>query len=305
MCQWGTRDSTEIEYEMTSVERIIEYTKIKSEPPLNILSDHHPQKHWPSHGEIIFKNVDFKYSNSRALVLKNLNFRINPGEKIGIIGSTGAGKSSIIEAIFRMQEYSGEIIIDGILTTTLGLHDLRKNISYIPQIPILFSATLRFNLDPFGEASDVELWNALNQVEMKEFIKTLPGGLDYKLVQGGLNFSMGQRQLISLARAIIRNKKIFISDEATANVDPETDRLIQETIRLNFTDCTVLTISHQLYNVMNSDRILVLENGRIVELDQPLVLLQKTDGYLRKLVYCHDPATIEILTNLARKSSFD
>ncbi|XP_037030674.1 probable multidrug resistance-associated protein lethal(2)03659 isoform X2 [Bradysia coprophila] len=303
MCQWGTRDSTEIEYEMTSVERIIEYTKIKSEPPLNIPSDHHPPKHWPSHGEIIFKNVDFKYSNSRALVLKNINFRINPGEKIGIIGYTGAGKSSIIEAIFRMQEYSGEIIIDGILTTTLGLHDLRKNISYIPQNPILFSATLRFNLDPFGEAADVELWNALNQVEMKEFIKTLPGGLDYKLVQGGLNFSMGQRQLISLARAIIRNKKIFISDEATANVDPETDRLIQETIRLNFNSCTVLTISHQLYNIMDSDRILVLENGRIVELDRPLVLLQKTDGYLRK--YCHDPARIEMLTNLARKSSFD
>lgn len=140
---------------------------------------------------------------------------------------------------------------------------------------------------------------------MKEFIKTLPGGLDYKLVQGGLNFSMGQRQLISLARAIIRNKKIFISDEATDSVDPETDRLIQETIRLNFNCCTVLTISHHLYNVMDSDRILVLENGRIAELDRPFVLLQKKDGYLRKLVYCHDPVTVELLTNMARKSEFN
>lgn len=143
--------------------------------------------------------------------------------------------------------------------------------------------------------------NLFAQVEMKEFIKQLPGGLAYKLVKGGLNLSMGQRQLISLARAIVRNKKILISDEATASIDPETDRLIRDTIRLNFTDCTVLTISHQLYNVMDSDRILVMQNGSIVEFDRPVVLMQQSDGYLRKMVYCHDPATIENLTNLARK----
>lgn len=304
MCQWGTRDSAEIEYEMTSVERIIEYTKIASEPSLQSVLNRQPPKRWPLCGEIIFKNVYFKYSNSRALVLHNLNFQINAGEKIGIVGRTGAGKTSIIEALFRMEEYAGEILIDGILSTTLGLHDLRKNISYIPQNPILFSGTLRFNLDPTRDVTDGEVWNALDQVEMKEFIKTLPGGLDFRLVKGGLNFSMGQRQLICLARAIIRNNKILISDEATASVDPETDRLIQETIKLNFCDCTVLTISHQLHNVMESDRIMVMENGRVVEFDQPILLLMKTNGYLRKLVDANDPATIQMLTNLAKKVRF-
>lgn len=303
MCQWGTRDSAEIEYEMTSVERIIEYTKIPSEPSLGNATNQQPPKRWPLCGEIIFRNVHFKYSNSRALVLHNLNFQINAGEKIGIVGRTGAGKTSIIEALFRMEEYAGEILIDGILSTTLGLHDLRKNISYIPQNPILFSGTLRFNLDPTRDVSDGEVWNALDQVEMKEFIKTLPGGLDFRLVKGGLNFSMGQRQLICLARAIIRNNKILISDEATASVDPETDRLIQETIKLNFSNCTVLTISHQLHNVMESDRIMVMENGRVVEFDQPILLLMKTNGYLRKLVDANDPATIQMLTNLAKKVS--
>lgn len=325
MCQWGTRDSAEIEYEMTSVERIIEYTKIPSEPSLKSASNQEPPRHWPSCGEIIFRHVDFKYSNSRTLVLSNFNLQINAGEKIGIIGRTGiadggrviftsfqhfilklilgAGKTSIIEALFRMEEFDGEIIIDGIPSTTLGLHDLRKNISYIPQNPILFSGTVRFNLDPFCELSDAEAWNALNLVEMKEFTKTLPGGLDFKLVKGGLNFSMGQRQLICLARAIIRKNKILISDEATASVDPETDRLIQETMKLNFADCTVLTISHQIHNVIGSDRILVLENGRIVEFDQPFALLMKRDGYLRKLVDANDPATVQMLTDLAKKVS--
>lgn len=140
---------------------------------------------------------------------------------------------------------------------------------------------------------------------MKGFTKTLPGGLDYKLVKGGLNLSMGQRQLISLARATLRNNKILISDEATASVDPETDNLIQETIKLNFSACTVLTISHQLQNVIESDRILVLENGKIVEFDQPISLLMKTGGYLRKLVDANDAETIQRLTDLAKKVSFN
>lgn len=136
---------------------------------------------------------------------------------------------------------------------------------------------------------------------MKEFIQTLPGGLDYKLVKGGLNFSMGQRQLICLARAILRNNNILISDEATASVDPDTDQVIQKTIRLNFSHCTVLTISHQLHNIMDSDRILVMENGRVVEFDQPIVLLMKVNGHLRKLVDQNDPVTIKMLTDLAKK----
>lgn len=180
MCQWGTRDSAEIEYEMTSVERIIEYTKIPSEPPLKCDSKKQPPYGWPSGGEIIFRNVSFKYANSQSMILNDLNFKIFAKEKVGIVGRTGklflnlftsgnidiigAGKTSIVEALFRMEEFDGEIVIDGILTTSLGLHDLRKNISIIPQMPILFSGTLRFNLDPFRDVTDAEIWNSLYQV---------------------------------------------------------------------------------------------------------------------------------------------
>uniref|UniRef100_A0A1B0DAI3 Uncharacterized protein n=1 Tax=Phlebotomus papatasi TaxID=29031 RepID=A0A1B0DAI3_PHLPP len=206
-------------------------------------------------------------------------------EKIGIVGRTGAGKSSIIQALFRLAFNEGLIEIDGINAETLGLHDLRSKISIIPQDPILFTGTLRHNLDPFEEKKDDEIWSALSQVELKEAVSHLPRGLDSKMSDGGSNFSMGQRQLVCLARAILRDNRILVLDEATANVDPDTDRLIQTTIRDKFAQCTVLTIAHRLHTVMDSDRVLVVDAGRVVEFGHPYDLIQKAQGgFFRALV---------------------
>ncbi|KAG4067325.1 hypothetical protein HA402_000316 [Bradysia odoriphaga] len=299
MCQWGMRQTAEIESQMTSVERVMEYADLKSEAALESEPKYRPSLNWPADGEIIFNDLNFKYSENGEFVLKNLNLRIQPREKVGIVGRTGAGKSSIVQAIFRLADLNGEIIIDGIVTNTLGLHDLRKKISIIPQDPVLFSGTLRFNLDPFDEHNDEKIWDALEQVELKSFVSSSLNGLDCKMMDGGSNFSMGQRQLVCLARAILRNNKILICDEATANVDPETDKLIQTTIRKKFSDCTVLTIVHRLHTVMDNDRILVIDAGNAVEFGHPYELLQRSDGHLRKLVNQTGTATADILTRIA------
>lgn len=204
-------------------------------------------------------------------------------EKIGVVGRTGAGKSSIIQSLFRLAQNEGHIIIDGVDIGLIGLHDLRKKISIIPQEAVLFSGRLRFNLDPFGERTDDELWDSLEQVELKSVVAALPGGIDGKVLDGGSNFSAGQRQLFCLARAILRNNKILILDEATANVDSETDKLIQKTIRSRFADCTVITIAHRLNTIMDSDKVLVVDAGKVVEFDHPFELI-KEDGAFKRLL---------------------
>ncbi|CAK6954010.1 ATP-binding cassette sub-family C member 4-like [Scomber scombrus] len=282
MFQWGVRQSAEIENMMTSVERVLEYAELESEAPWE--TDKKPPHDWPKTGFITFDRVNFSYSASQPLVLKNLTVVFTSREKVGIVGRTGAGKSSLISALFRLAEPEGRIMIDGFLTAEIGLHSLRQKMSIIPQDPVLFTGTMRKNLDPFRQHTDEDLWNALQEVQMKAVVEELPNKLEMMLTESGSNFSVGQRQLVCLARAILRKNRILIIDEATANVDPRTDSLIQQTIRDKFQECTVLTIAHRLNTIIDSDRILVLDAGRIQEYDEPYVLLQNQDGLFYQMV---------------------
>uniref|UniRef100_A0A182K6M9 ABC transporter domain-containing protein n=1 Tax=Anopheles christyi TaxID=43041 RepID=A0A182K6M9_9DIPT len=210
----------------------------------------------------------------------------------GVVGRTGAGKSSIIQALFRLTPlYAGDgiIEIDGINIGSVPLRRCRGLISIIPQDPVIFSGSLRSNLDPFDRLADEELWKALEQVELKSTVAAFAGGLNTNMSEGGTNMSAGQRQLICLARAILKGSKILILDEATANVDHRTDELIQRTIRTQFANCTVLTIAHRLHTVMDYDRVLVMDAGQMVEFDSPQKLLQIRDGFFHKLVQEHGP----------------
>ncbi|RVE75296.1 hypothetical protein OJAV_G00015460 [Oryzias javanicus] len=282
MFQWGVRQSAEVENMMTSVERVVEYTELQSEAPWE--TQKRPPPDWPSKGLVTFDQVSFSYSEDDQPVLHNLKAMFRPQEKVGIVGRTGAGKSSLVSALFRLAEPQGKIYIDGVVTSEIGLHDLRQKMSIIPQDPVLFTGTMRKNLDPFSQHSDEALWNALDEVQLKSAVDELPQKLETQLAESGSNFSVGQRQLVCLARAILRKNRILIIDEATANVDPRTDELIQKTIREKFRECTVLTIAHRLNTIVDSDRILVLDAGRIQAFDEPFVLLQDPDGIFYKMV---------------------
>eukprot|EP00731_Ephydatia_muelleri_P021951 Em0014g542a len=236
-----------------------------------------PDPGWPQGGMIVFDNASFRYSADTPVALKPLTFIVQPGEKIGIIGRTGAGKSSLIQMLFRMAEHTGNISIDGVNIRDVELHELRKSISIIPQDPVLFSGSLRYNLDPFEEYND-------SDVQLKSAVEKWDGGIELKVVEGGRNFSIGQRQLVCLARAILRKNKILVLDEATANVDFTTDAMIQKILQETFAQCTVLTVAHRLNTVIGLDRIMVMDGGEIVELDDPFELLKNKNSLLNKMV---------------------
>ncbi|XP_058800147.1 probable multidrug resistance-associated protein lethal(2)03659 isoform X2 [Phymastichus coffea] len=284
--------STDVANFLKAVERLVEYSELPRESNNEPRDENKKQlysailspKNWPENGEIEFRNVTSRYSLEDDPVLKFLNFRIEAHQKIGIVGRTGAGKSSLISALFRLSEIDGLIKIDGIDTGSISLTALRSHISIIPQNPVLFSGTLRQNLDPFNEYSDDDLWNVLEQVELKKRVSLESDGLDCKVQGKGANYSIGQKQLICLARAMLRKNVILVLDEATANVDPHTDLLIQETIREKFKSCTVLTVAHRLNTIIDSNKVIVMDNGYLVEFDHPYKLLQDENGYFTKLV---------------------
>ncbi|KAK9303947.1 hypothetical protein QLX08_004533 [Tetragonisca angustula] len=280
---WLVRMTSDVETNIVAVERIKEYGETPQEAVWKN-PDCTPPKEWPVQGRVEFKDYKVRYRENLDFVLCGLSFSVNGGEKVGIVGRTGAGKSSLTLALFRIIEAAdGKIIIDDIDIAKLGLHDLRSRLTIIPQDPVLFSGSLRINLDPFNSYSDDEVWRALEHAHLKCFIKTLPNGLLYELSEGGENLSIGQRQLICLARALLRKTKVLILDEATASVDLETDDLIQRTIRQEFKDCTILTIAHRLNTILDSDRVIVLDNGRIVEYDSPESLLHNSTSLFNSI----------------------
>uniref|UniRef100_A0A8D2LTB3 Multidrug resistance-associated protein 1 n=1 Tax=Varanus komodoensis TaxID=61221 RepID=A0A8D2LTB3_VARKO len=272
---WLVRMSSEMETNIVAVERVKEYSEKEKEAEWTIKAMAPPSS-WPHKGQVEFRDYGLRYRDDMDLVLRNISISIDGGEKVGIVGRTGAGKSSLTLGLFRINEAAeGEILIDGINIAKIGLHDLRFKVTIIPQDPILFSGSLRMNLDPFDQYSDEEVWRSLELSHLKSFVTTLPNKLNHECAEGGENLSVGQRQLVCLARALLRKSKILVLDEATAAVDLETDNLIQSTIRTQFEGCTVLTIAHRLNTVMDYARVIVLDRGGIVECGSPAALIQK------------------------------
>lgn len=284
---WIVRMTVEVETNIVSVERIKEYSEIKSEAPL-VLEGHRPPEEWPAKGDIKFEHYSTRYRPELNLVLKDINLHINPCEKIGIVGRTGAGKSSLTLALFRMIEAAeGRIVVDGVPINEIGLYDLRHKLSIIPQDSQVFEGTVRDNIDPTNLYTDEQIWRVLELSHLKDHVLSMgDDGLMTYLNEGGSNFSVGQRQLMCLARALLIPSKVLVLDEATAAVDVETDRLLQDTIRTAFKDRTILTIAHRLNTIMDSDRILVLDAGNVREFDTPANLLADRESLFFSL--CND-----------------
>ncbi|KAK9847067.1 hypothetical protein WJX84_012280 [Apatococcus fuscideae] len=283
---WSVRQSTDLEIQMNSVERIMAYTnQYDAEAPAKIPGKE-PPKQWPQRGVIKVEGLVLKYRPELDPVLKGLTFTVNAREKVGVAGRTGCGKSTLMMALYRIVEPSGgRILIDGIDIASIGLFDLRSRLALVPQDPVIFSGTVRANLDPFDTAGgDAVIWQALEQAGIATAVRDLSAGLDSELTEGGGNLSTGQRQLLCMARALLRNARILVLDEATSNVDNTTDELVQSTVRSAFAHCTVLTIAHRLHTIIDSDRVLLLDAGNIKEFDTPSNLLKDKASAFSSLV---------------------
>jgi ABC-type multidrug transport system fused ATPase/permease subunit len=302
------RQSAEVTNLMVAVERLHEFGhSIPLEAPL-VTSIDKDQDDWPKEPSVVFQNVCARYRDNLPLCLNNLSFRIQPGERVGIVGRTGAGKTSLLQVLFRVLEAEkGSITIGGVDISELGLHKLRTNMAVITQSPVLFSGcSIRENLDPypkhFGKAEDKRLEDALRAVHMWDTIESIPNGLDGVVSEGGSNFSVGQRQLLCLARALLAESHILVLDEATANVDQVTDTLLQETLRERFGKATLIAIAHRLDTIIDYDKVLVLGNGRLLEFGAPADLLEAPNGHFASMVASTGQTMAEILRQKTKKN---
>ncbi|KAF7849839.1 hypothetical protein BT93_L0230 [Corymbia citriodora subsp. variegata] len=273
-----------MENKIISVERVLQYTGISSEPPLTI-EDNCPCPTWPTRGEIAISDLQVQYAPHLPLVLRGITCTFPGGMKTGVVGRTGSGKSTLIQTLFRVVEpCAGQILIDGINITSIGLHDLRSRLSIIPQDPTMFEGTVRSNLDPLEEYYDEQIWEALDKCQLGDEVRKKEGKLDAAVTENGENWSMGQRQLVCLGRVLLKKSKILVLDEATASVDTATDNLIQQTLRHHFSDCTVMTIAHRITSVLDSDMVLLLDDGLVAEYDSPERLLDNKSSLFAQLV---------------------
>ncbi|XP_022758002.1 ABC transporter C family member 14-like isoform X2 [Durio zibethinus] len=272
---WAIYMSCFVENRMVSVERIKQFSSIQPEAAWHI-EDRLPPPNWPAHGNVELKDLQVRYRPSTPLVVKGITLSINGGEKIGVVGRTGSGKSTLIQVFFRLVEPTGgRIIIDGIDICMLGLHDLRSRFGIIPQEPVLFEGTVRSNIDPIGQFSDEEIWKSLERCQLKDVVASKPDKLDSLVVDNGDNWSVGQRQLLCLGRVMLKHSRLLFMDEATASVDSQTDAIIQKIIREDFAACTIISIAHRIPTVMDCDRVLVVDAGRAKEFDKPSRLLER------------------------------
>ncbi|KAJ3002977.1 UNVERIFIED_CONTAM: hypothetical protein HDU68_005925 [Siphonaria sp. JEL0065] len=346
---WVVRMHADMEMSLNSVERSREYMDIEQEPA-KIVENYRPSAEWPEKGEIQVKGLSVRYGGEdQPFMLNGVTFETRPGEKIGVVGRTGAGKSTLSLAFFRIIPLAeGSITIDGMDIGRMGLSDLRSKLTIIPQDPVLITGTVRSNLDPHGECDDAELWHVLKSTHVLESVNgnngssnnngessnsgssstTLTPGvsnedllesmnstmkstntvssgssltLDSPVTENGGNFSQGQRQLLCMARALLRKSKVIFLDEATASIDASTDAKIQQTIREELKDAAILTIAHRLKTVIDYDRVLVLDRGQVVEFGTPMELIEKENGgYFRKM--CDDSGEIGELIKIAKRA---
>ncbi|KAG0056100.1 hypothetical protein BGZ83_006361 [Gryganskiella cystojenkinii] len=301
--QWSVRMAGEVKSTKESVCQLELYgMNIPAEAPDHI-PENQPPVDWPSQGEIEFKKVVLRYQNYGVAVLKKVSFIVRPSEKIGVVGKMGSGKTTLLISLLRVVEAAeGKILIDNVDVREIGLQDLRSKIAIIPQEPVLFVGTIRSNLDPFHRRTDQEIWAALDAAHLSENIKAnMPAKLETPIIENGRNFSLGQRQLFCIARAILFQSRILVLDEATSAVDLQTDLLIQETIKKNFANCTVLMIAHRLNTIIECDKILVMEDGRVVEFEHPTKLIENKDGYFHSLVSQSGPDSVARLKIMLRE----
>jgi ATP-binding cassette subfamily C (CFTR/MRP) protein 1 len=299
---WTVRMFILCESGLVNVERIHSYSSLPSEAQ-RVIKTNRPPKDWPSRGEIVLQNVSMRYSEGGKLVLNNISAVIKPGKTIGIVGRTGSGKSSFLLALFRMVELAGgKIFIDGIDIATIGLKDLRRKISIIPQDPIIFSGTLRQNIDPFSKFSDFEIFSALEGVHLREMVENMPLKLNEPVQEGGSNLSVGEKQLLCLCRALLRKTRIVVLDEATSSVDSESENVVQKAIKSTFHDRTVIAIAHRLETVIDADMIMLMNSGKIEEYDRPGVLLQDHSSLFSHMVDATGKVYSEKLRAIAMKS---